>query len=90
MYLEKKRDGRIKDRGCADGKPEQEYTDKIDTPSLTALVVIILLTCMIDAFKRRDVATVDITGAFFCGPRCPKEKMTYTAYWMAEWLKNCT
>ena len=64
MYLKETRDGRLKGRGCADGKPQQEYTKKIDTPSPTTSLATVMLTCMIDAFERRDVATVDIPGLF--------------------------
>ena len=64
MYLKEKRDGRIKGRGCADGRPQQVYTKTIDTSLPTALLAAIILTCMIDAFKKRDIATVDIPGAF--------------------------
>ena len=64
MYLKEKRDGRIKGRGCADGRPQQEYTEKIDTSSRTASLAAIMLTCMIDAFEKRDVATADIPGTF--------------------------
>ena len=64
MYLKEKRDGRIKGRGCADGRPQQEYTEKINNSSPTASLAAIMLTCMIDAFEKRDVATANIPGAF--------------------------
>jgi len=64
MYLKEKRDGKIKGRGCADGRPQRLYTNKNETSSPTASLTGIMLTCMIDAFERRDVATVDIPGAF--------------------------
>ena len=64
MHLKEKIDRRTKGRGCADGRQQQEYTKKIDTSSPTASLATIMLTCMIDAFKKMDVATVDIPGAF--------------------------
>jgi hypothetical protein len=64
MYLKEKRDGKIKGRGCADGRPQRLYTSKIESSSPTACLAALLLTCMIDAFEGRDVATVDIPGAF--------------------------
>ena len=64
MYLKEKRNGRIKGRGCADGRPQQAYTEKIGTSSPTASLAAIMLTCLIDAFEKRDVTTVDIPGAF--------------------------
>ena len=60
MYFEKKRDGRLKGRGCADSQPQRAYTKKVDTPSPTASFAEIMFTCMIDAFDKREVATVDI------------------------------
>ena len=64
MYLKEKRDGLVKGRGCADGRPQRLYTSKIETSSPTASLAGIMLTCMIDTFEHRDVATVDIPGAF--------------------------
>ena len=63
MYLKEKRDGRIKGRGCVDRQPQQAYTIKIDTSSPTVSMVVTMLMYMIDAFKKRDVATVDIPRA---------------------------
>jgi hypothetical protein len=64
MYLKEKRDGRIKGRGCADGRPQRVYTDKSEAPSPTASPAGVMLTCVIDAFEERNVATCDIPGAF--------------------------
>ena len=64
MYLKEKRDGRIKGRGCADGRKQRAYIHKAEASSPTATLQGIMLTCMIDAYERRDVATVDIPGAF--------------------------
>lgn len=64
MYLKEKRDESIKGRGCADGRPQRLYTSKVETSSPTASLAGIMLTCMIDTYEGRDVATVDIPGAF--------------------------
>ena len=64
MYLKEKRDGKVNGRGRADGRPQRLYTNKIETSSPTAALTAIMLTCMIDAYEKRDVATVDIPGAF--------------------------
>ena len=53
----------MKDRGCADGRPQQLYTNKIETFSPTAALPTIMLPCMIDTFEKRDIATVDIPDA---------------------------
>ena len=65
LYLEEKRDGLVKIRGCADGRLQKLYTSKIETSLPTASLAGIMLTCMINAFEKQDVATVDIPGAFF-------------------------
>jgi len=64
MYLKEKRNGIIKGRGCADGRPQRLYTTKMEASSPTVRQASIMLTCMIDAFEKRDVATADIPGAF--------------------------
>ena len=75
MNLKEKRDGRIKGRGCANEQSQQEYTDKIDTSSPTVLLAAIMLTCMIDAFERRNNASVNIQEAFL-QTKMPKGKQT--------------
>ena len=87
MYLKEKRDGRIKGRGCADGRPQRLYTTKIESSSPTACLAALLLTCMIDAFENRDVATVDIPGAFLQTkmPEVLKMKRTYMLFSTEEW-----
>jgi hypothetical protein len=57
MFLKKK-------RGCADGKKQRAYTSKEDASSPTVSIKALLLSCVIDAKERQDVATVDIPGAF--------------------------
>jgi hypothetical protein len=64
MFLKEKRDETIKGRGCADGRPQREYMSKKETSSPTVATEALLLTCVIDAIEGRDVATLDIPGAF--------------------------
>ena len=64
MFLKKKRCGRIKGRGCADGRKQREYTSKEDASSPTVSIEALMLSCVIDAKEGRDTATVDIPGAF--------------------------
>jgi hypothetical protein len=64
MFLKQKRSGKIKGRGCADGRKQREYLSKEEVSSPTVAIESVLLTCAIDALERRDVATVDIPGAF--------------------------
>ena len=64
MFLKKKRCGRIKGRGCADGRSQREYTMKEDASAPKVLIESVMPSCVQDANERRDVATVDLPGAF--------------------------
>jgi Reverse transcriptase (RNA-dependent DNA polymerase) len=64
MFLKKKRNGIIKGRGCADGRKQRLYTNKDDASSPTVSIESVILTSVLDAAEGRDVATVDIPGAF--------------------------
>ena len=67
MFLKQKRTGQIKGRGCADGRKRRLHTPKDDASSPTMATESVLLSCVIDAKERRDVATVDIPGVFMQG-----------------------
>ena len=64
MFLTKKRWGRIKARGCADGRKQRQTTSKEDASAPTVAIESVLLSATIDALEERDVATLDIPGAF--------------------------
>jgi KUP system potassium uptake protein len=64
MYLKKKRCGRIKGRGCADGRKQRVYKTKEESSSPTVAIESLFLTAVIDAKEKRYVATCDIPGAF--------------------------
>ena len=64
MFLKQKRCGQIKGRGCADGRKQRSWLGKEDTSLPTVMTESVMLSCMIDAKERRDVATADIPGAF--------------------------
>jgi Reverse transcriptase (RNA-dependent DNA polymerase)/Zinc knuckle len=64
MFLKEKRDGAIKGRGCADGRKQRAYISKEEASSPTVTTEAVFLTSVIDARERRDVATVDVPGAF--------------------------
>jgi hypothetical protein len=64
MFLTQKRCGRIKARGCADGRKQRETTNKEDASAPTVSIEAVMLSSTIDACEGRDVATVDIPGAF--------------------------
>ena len=64
MFLKQKRCGRIKGRGCADGRKQREYISKDEISAPTVAIESVMISCTIDALERRDVATADIPGAF--------------------------
>jgi len=49
MFLKEKRDGTIKARGCAEGRPHRINPNKEDTSSPTVLTEVMMLSCAIDA-----------------------------------------
>ena len=64
MFLKKKRTGRSRARGCADGRKQREELTKDEVSSPTVSIESVMLSCTIDAHENRDVATVDVPGAF--------------------------
>jgi Reverse transcriptase (RNA-dependent DNA polymerase) len=64
MFLKQKRCGKIKGRGCADGRKQRIYTTKKEASSPTVSIESLMISCSIDAKENRDMATVDIPGAF--------------------------
>ena len=64
MFLKQKRNETIKGRGCADGRKQRQYTTKEEASSPTVAIESVMLSCVLDALEERDVATVDIPGAF--------------------------
>ena len=64
MFLKQKRNGTIKGRGCADGRKQRLYMNKDQVSAPIMATKSLLLTCLVDAMEKRDVATVDIPGAF--------------------------
>jgi hypothetical protein len=64
LFLKKKRCGKIKGQGCADGRKQREHTSKEDASSPTVLVKALMLSCLIDAKEKQNAATVEIPGAF--------------------------
>ena len=64
IHIKEKRDGSLKGQACVDGRPHRATTTKEEARSPTASLDAILLTCVIDAYEEREVATVDILNAF--------------------------
>jgi uncharacterized protein YeaC (DUF1315 family) len=61
--LKEKRNGDLKGRTVADSRKQRPLYTKAETASPTVSTIALILTIMIDAFERRDVATADVAGA---------------------------
>jgi len=64
MFLKEKRDGMIKGRGCADGRPQRQYTSKTEVSSPTVSLEALMLLCAIDSKEGRYTVVADIPRAF--------------------------
>ena len=64
IFLKEKRDGTIKARACADGRKQRETTAIEEAASPTMSVESVFMTCAIEAKEHRDVAVLDLPGAF--------------------------
>ena len=57
----------MKGRGCANGRPQQEYMTKEESSSPTVSLYALVDSCVMDVLDDRKVITVDIPGAFLQG-----------------------
>ena len=64
MFLKKKRSGKLKGRGCADGRKQRAYITKEQSTSPTISTEAVFLTALVDAWENRKVAVLDVPGAF--------------------------
>ena len=64
ICLTEKTDGTVKTRHCADGSTQCNYMDREEVSSPTMTTEATILTSVIEAEERRDVATADIPNAF--------------------------
>ena len=62
--IKEKRNGRLKGRSVADGRPQRAFYTKDETSSPTATPESVLLTALIDAVEDRHVVVADVTGAY--------------------------
>jgi hypothetical protein len=62
--IKEKRTGKLKGRAVADGRPQRSLYDKSETASPTVSNDALMLSLMIDAKERRDVAIADVAGAY--------------------------
>ena len=64
MFLKRKRCGKVKGRGCADGRKQRAYIAKEEATAPTVSTEAVFLTAIIDALENREVAVLDVPGAF--------------------------
>jgi hypothetical protein len=62
--IKEKRCGKIKGRTVADGRRQRELYTKDEMSSPTVSTDALMLSLLIDATERRDVATADVAGAY--------------------------
>ena len=81
LFLKKKRDGTIKGRTVAGGNKQRDYISKEDASSPTVATESVLLTAIVDAQERRDVAVLDIPNAFIQTRVKDKKDMAFIKIW---------
>ena len=64
VCIKQKRNGLLKGRASADGRPQHLYIKKVDAASPTVSTEALLISFAIHAKEDRMVATADIPGAF--------------------------
>jgi hypothetical protein len=62
--IKEKRDGKLKGRTCADGRSQRSLYTKEETSSPTVSTDALMMSMVIDAKEKRDVATADVVGAY--------------------------
>jgi hypothetical protein len=64
MFIVKKRSGEYNAQVVAGGNKQRDYLSKEDSSSPTAATELVLLTSIVDAKEKRDVAIINIPNAF--------------------------
>ena len=64
MFLKQKQCGKIKGRGCTDGRKQRAYVAHEDAASPTVAAKSVFLTAVINALEGWDVVIIDVLGAF--------------------------
>jgi hypothetical protein len=64
MFLKRKPCGKVKGCGCADGHKQRWYIDQADAASPTIATEAVFLMAVINALEGREVAIINIPGAF--------------------------
>ena len=64
MFVVKKRDGKTKARVVAGGNMQRDFLTNEESSSPTVSTEAVLLTSIVNAHERRDVAVIDIPNVF--------------------------
>jgi hypothetical protein len=64
IFVEEKRDGKIKARKVVGSNKQRDYITKEDVSFSTVSARAVMLTCVIDAVEGRDVAVINVPNAF--------------------------
>ena len=64
LFLEEKRSEKIKGRMCSNGSTQRSRYEKGEATSPTVSTDAVLITSAIDAHEGRDIAVIDLPGAF--------------------------
>ena len=67
MFLKRNQSGKMKARGCTNGRPQQKYITKEEPSSPTVPLYALIGLCLIDAMDKQKAITVNIPGAFLQG-----------------------
>ena len=78
--IKEKRDGRLKGRTVADGRAQRGLYSKSETSSPTVSTDALMLSMLIDAHERRDVATANVAGAYLKADMDDFVVMKFTGY----------
>ena len=79
MFLKRKRTGKAKARGCADGCPQHDFISSEEVSSPTVSIYALMTCCIISSIENRHVVTCNILGAFL-QLYWPKDKTTYLRF----------
>ena len=64
MFLKRKRCGKTKGRGCADGRKQRAYITKEDSTAPMVSTEAVFLTAVIDTMEGRNVVVLNVPGGF--------------------------
>ena len=62
--VKEKRCGKIKGRTCANGAPHKKIVPREEAKSPTLSLEVLIITSVINAWEKRDVATFNVPGAY--------------------------